>query len=152
MSCSSSGASTRLATPCSAASAPAGRSTEGRLGVSTTSWSRPGACDRASASSSIGSEASVQELLAGLAIAAPLALGVAATSPPSEGHRVFAFDDPAITEASALVVDDGLFLTTNDSGHAGRVFAVDGSGHTVGVTLWSEDPTDTEALAPAGPG
>ena len=37
-------------------------------------------------------------------------------------------------------------------GDTGRVFAVDGSGHTVGVTHWSEDPTDTEALAPAGPG
>jgi len=94
----------------------------------------------------------VQQLLAGLAIAAPLALGVAVTPSPPEGHRVFTFDDPAIMEASALVARDGSFLTTNDSGDTGRVFAVDGGGHTVGVTLWSDDPTDTEALAPAGRG
>ena len=55
-------------------------------------------------------------------------------------------------EASALVVQDGLFLTTNDSGDTGRVFVVDRTGATVGVTHWSEDPTDVEALAPAGPG
>jgi hypothetical protein len=55
-------------------------------------------------------------------------------------------------EASGLVVQDGMFLTTNDSGDTGRVFAVDRSGHTVGVTHWSDDPTDTEALAPGGHG
>jgi hypothetical protein len=90
--------------------------------------------------------------LAGLAIAAPLAFGVAATPAAPHGERVFTFDDPAIVEASDLVVDDGLFLTTNDSGDTGRVFAVDSGGRTVGVTHWSEDPTDTEALAPAGHG
>ena len=94
----------------------------------------------------------VHQFLAGLAIAAPLALGVAATPSAPVGHRVFAFDDPAIVEASALVVDDGLFLTTNDSGDTGRVFAVDRSGRTGGVTHWSDDPPDTEALAPAGHG
>jgi len=94
----------------------------------------------------------MHHLLAGLAIAAPLVLGVAATPPAPEGHRVLSFDDPAIVEASALVVQDGLFLTTNDSGDTGRVFAVDRSGHTVGVTHWSDDPTDTEALAPGGHG
>ncbi len=94
----------------------------------------------------------VQHLIAGLAIAAPLALGVAVTPSPPEGHRVLTFTDPAIVEASALVVEDGLFVTTNDSGDTGRVFAADGSGRTVGVTHWSEDPTDTEALAPAGHG
>jgi len=90
--------------------------------------------------------------LAGLVIAVPLALGVAATPSGPRGDRVLTFEDPAIVEASALVVDDGLFLTTNDSGDSGRVFAVDGSGHTVGVTHWSDDPTDTEALAPGGHG
>lgn len=94
----------------------------------------------------------MQHLLAGLAIAAPLALGVAVTPPPPAGHEVFRFDDPAIAEASALVVQDGLFMTTNDSGDTGRVFAVDRRGRTVGVTHWSDDPTDTEALAPGGPG
>jgi hypothetical protein len=94
----------------------------------------------------------MQHVLAGLAIAAPLALGVAVTPSAPHGERVFDFDDAAVVEASALVVDDGLFLTTNDSGDTGRVFAVDGSGHTVGVTHWPEDPIDTEALAPAGHG
>jgi len=94
----------------------------------------------------------MQQLLAGLAIAAPVALGVAVTPASPQGHHVLSFDDPAIVEASALVVEDGLFLTTNDSGDTGRVFAVDHSGRTVGVTHWSEDPTDTEALAPAGHG
>lgn len=94
----------------------------------------------------------MQHLLAGLAIAAPLALGVATTPASPPGRTVLTFDDPAIVEASALVVQDGLFLTTNDSGDTGRVFAVDRSGHTVGVTHWSDDPTDTEALAPAGSG
>jgi hypothetical protein len=94
----------------------------------------------------------MQQALAGLAIAAPLALGVTVTPSPAHGHRVFTFADPAIVEASALVVHHGLFLTTNDSGDPGRVFAVDRSGRLVGVTHWSDDPTDTEALAPAGHG
>ena len=94
----------------------------------------------------------MHHLVAGLVIAAPLAIGVAVTPAGPAGERVFTFDDPAIVEASALVVDDGLFLTTNDSGDTGRVFAVDHTGRTVGVTHWSADPTDTEALAPAGHG
>jgi len=94
----------------------------------------------------------MQQVLAGLAVAAPFALGMVATSSAASGHEVFRFDDPAIVEASALVVDDGLYLTSNDSGDTGRVFAVDGSGRTVGVTHWSAHPTDTEALAPAGHG
>jgi hypothetical protein len=89
--------------------------------------------------------------LAALAVAAPFVLGVASAS-GTPGTRVFSFTDPAIIESSALVVQDGLFLTTNDSGDSGRVFAVDASGDTVGVTHWSSDPTDCEALAPAGPG
>lgn len=94
----------------------------------------------------------VQHLLAGLAIAAPLALGTVLAPAPPSGHQVLSFRDPAIVEASALVVQDGLFVTTNDSGDTGRVFVVDRSGHTVGVTHWSRDPTDTEALAPGGRG
>ncbi len=68
---------------------------------------------------------------------------------------VFTFTDPAIVESSGLVVDagSGLFVTTNDSGDTGRLFVVDpGTGATVGVSTWSEDPVDVEALAPAGPG
>jgi hypothetical protein len=90
--------------------------------------------------------------LASLLVAAPFAMGVAVTPPAPHGTTTFAFTDPAVVEASALVVQDGLFLTTNDSGDTGRVFAVDRRGDTVGVTHWSADPTDTEALAPGGPG
>lgn len=94
----------------------------------------------------------MQQLLAGLVIAAPFALGIASTPASPPGHEVFAFSDPDITEASALLVHDGLFMTTNDSGHPGQVFVVDGSGHTVGVTHWADHPVDTEALAPGGDG
>jgi hypothetical protein len=90
--------------------------------------------------------------LVGLLVAAPFAVGLAVTPEAPHGTTAFSFQDPAIVEASALVVQDGLFLTTNDSGDAGRVFAVDRTGATVGVTHWSDDPTDVEALAPAGPG
>jgi hypothetical protein len=57
--------------------------------------------------------------------------------------------DPAIVESSGLVVRDGLFVTANDSGDSGRIFTVDASGATVGVTSWPTTPTDVEALAPA---
>jgi hypothetical protein len=90
--------------------------------------------------------------VAALAVAAPFAIGVAVAAPAPDGTTIFAFTDPAVIEASALVVQDGLFLTTNDSGDTGRVFAVDGSGDTVGVTHWSSDPTDCEALAPGRAG
>ena len=94
----------------------------------------------------------MQQLLAGLVIAAPFALGIATTPASPPGHEVFAFSDPEITEASALLVHDGLFMTTNDSGHPGQVFVVDGSGDTVGITHWADHPVDTEALAPGGNG
>jgi len=69
------------------------------------------------------------------------------------GDVVIVFEDPAIVESSGLAVVDGLFVTTNDSGDSGRVFVVDPvSGETVGVTHWSDDPIDVEALAPAGGG
>ena len=58
-----------------------------------------------------------------------------------------------IVESSGLVVADGLFVTTNDSGDTGRVFMVDpATGETVGVTTWPGEPEDVEALAPAGAG
>lgn len=94
----------------------------------------------------------MSQLLATLAIAAPVALGLVATPAPPHGREVFRFSDPAIVEASALVVQDGLFVTTNDSGDSGRIFAVDESGDTVGTTEWSDNPEDAEALAPAGEG
>jgi hypothetical protein len=88
----------------------------------------------------------------GLAVVAPFVVGLAVTPAPPHGTPVMRFEDPAIVEASDLVVRDGLFVTTNDSGDTGRVFVVDAQGRTVGVTHWSDAPTDVEALAPAGPG
>lgn len=85
----------------------------------------------------------------------PFVLGAAAV--PSEQVRpAFALADQEIAESSGLVVDPGdpgTVWTVNDSGDGGRVFAVDTTtGGTVGVTTWSDDPTDVEGLAPAGPG
>jgi hypothetical protein len=94
----------------------------------------------------------MHHVLAGLAVAGSFALGVAATPSSPQATPVLTFDDPAIVEASDLVVTDGLFVTTNDSGDTGRVFAVDHTGHTVGVSYWSKQAVDVEALAPAGPG
>lgn len=92
----------------------------------------------------------IVRVLTGLAVV-PLLLGAAAA--PADRERVaFSFADPAIDEASALVaLPGGLFATTNDSGDTGRVFVVDGSGETVGVTHWGH-ATDVEALAPAPDG
>lgn len=86
----------------------------------------------------------------GLLAVVPFVLGAASHSGPS-GQQAFTIQDPQLTEASALVVlPGGLFATTNDSGDTGRVFVLDGTGATVGVTRWEADPTDTEALASAG--
>lgn len=88
----------------------------------------------------------------GLASAVSLAIGSIAGPADPRSTVDLTFADPAIVESSGLVVRDGLFLTTNDSGDGGRVFVVDGSGETVGTTSWADDPEDVEALAPAGPG
>ncbi|GAB3201090.1 hypothetical protein GCM10027062_22270 [Nocardioides hungaricus] len=82
----------------------------------------------------------------------PFAIG-AASGPDDPAYSVdLTLRDPTIVESSGLVVRDGLFVTVNDSGDGGRIFTVDGSGETVGTTSWVDDPTDTEALAPAGDG
>jgi hypothetical protein len=87
-----------------------------------------------------------------LASLVPFAIG-AASGPDDPPYSVdFSYQDPAIVEASGLVVRDGFFVTVNDSGDGGRIFTVDGSGETVGTTSWADEPTDTEALAPAGDG
>lgn len=100
----------------------------------------------------------LDRVLGALAVV-PFALGglvgsgtVGAADITNLGHQVFTFRDPAIVEASALVVRNGLFETTNDSGDTGRVFTVDARGRTVGVTYWNPDAVDCEALAPAGAG
>jgi hypothetical protein len=87
----------------------------------------------------------VRELLAALLL--PLAL---AGADGADGASVeLTFRDPDIVESSGLAVVGDWVVTTNDSGDTGRVFAVDRSGETVGVTGWG-DPRDVEALAPAG--
>jgi hypothetical protein len=91
----------------------------------------------------------VVERIAALVVAVPFVLGTLA-APTSERDVVFRFQDPEIVEASGLAVVDGRFVTTNDSGDSARVFTVDpGSGQTVGVTTWADEPEDVEALAPA---
>jgi len=88
--------------------------------------------------------------LACVALAVPFVMGTAAGANP-QGQVVCRFLDPDIVESSGLVVAGGLLVTTNDSGDSGRVFTVDpATGETVGVTNWSHDPTDVEALAPSG--
>ena len=92
----------------------------------------------------------MRERIAAVAIVVPFVIGTVSAS-ADDGDEVFRFQDPEIVEASGLVVQDGLFVTTNDSGDTGRVFAVDPSnGRTVGVISWPGDPEDVEALAPAG--
>jgi hypothetical protein len=71
----------------------------------------------------------------------------------SGGDQVSRFEDTRIVESSGLVVVGESLVTTNDSGDSGRLFTVDPhSGSTIRVTEWSDDPTDVEALAPAGDG
>ncbi|WP_370240749.1 hypothetical protein [Aeromicrobium sp.] len=89
----------------------------------------------------------------------PLSFGMGFASPgaavsPVPGEVAFGFTDPDITESSGLVVlRDGLVVTVNDSGDSSRIFTVDpATGDTVGVTRWQGEPTDDEALAPAGGG
>ena len=91
-------------------------------------------------------------LVLGALLATPFVLGTAVGPGDPRGDELLRFADPAIVESSGLVVDAGRYITTNDSGDTGRIFTVDGSGRTVGVTRWSEEPEDVEALAPADPG
>lgn len=89
-------------------------------------------------------------------VAAPFVAGwgVGAADDGDRGSEVVTrFVDPEIVESSGLVVTRDRVLTTNDSGDEGRVFVVDpATGRTVGVTRWAADPSDVEALAPAGRG
>jgi hypothetical protein len=92
--------------------------------------------------------------MVGAVVAVPFLLGAAAgPGATPDGGEAFRFTDADIVESSGLVAQDGIVITTNDSGDSGRVFAVDpATGDTVGVTTWPSDPVDVEALAPAGPG
>lgn len=72
--------------------------------------------------------------------------------PADDSTVELTFQDPEIIESSGLALVGDLVVTTNDSGDEGRVFAVDPTGETVGVTRWAEDPVDVEALAPGDGG
>lgn len=91
-------------------------------------------------------------LLAALVALPFLAGGITAAGSADDGRVVLTFADPAVVESSGLVALDDLVVTVNDSGDSGRVFVVERSGRTVGVTTFAESPVDVEALAPAGPG
>jgi hypothetical protein len=94
----------------------------------------------------------LREALA-VAIAVPFLVGAALAPGDVDRDVAFHFADPAIVESSGLTAADGLVTTVNDSGDSARVFTVDAaSGRTVGVTTWTGEPTDDEALAPAGDG
>lgn len=61
----------------------------------------------------------------------------------------FTIEDPRITESSGLARDVSrqAYWTVNDSGDRGRVFAVDGTGKTLGTANFRADVVDIEALA-----
>ena len=95
----------------------------------------------------------MRRVAVGVVVALPFLLGAAAGDHDAGSRAVFRFADPEVVESSGLAVAGGLVVTTNDSGDSGRVFAVDPrTGATVGVTTWTTDPVDVEALARAGPG
>ena len=88
-----------------------------------------------------------------VAIAVPFLVGAALAPADADRDVAFRFADPAVVESSGLTAAGGLVTTVNDSGDSARVFTVDAtSGRTVGVTTWAGEPTDDEALAPAGDG
>ena len=95
----------------------------------------------------------MRELAAALLLPLLLTPAQDVTEDVTEGSTVeLTFSDREIVESSGLAVVGDLLVTTNDSGDEGRVFAVDGTGATVGVTTWTDEPSDVEALAPAGDG
>ncbi len=92
-------------------------------------------------------------MIGAVLLATPFLLGAAAVPDGQRAKVVTRFQDPEIIESSGLVVADDLAVTTNDSGDSGRIFTVSlKTGRTVGVTRWSGEPEDVEALAPAGDG
>jgi hypothetical protein len=95
----------------------------------------------------------VREGAGALALATPFLLAMLGPPALPDAHVAFRFSDREIVESSGLTLVDGLFATVNDSGDTGRVFMVDPiSGDTVGLTSWSGEPTDVEAVAPGGSG
>ena len=74
--------------------------------------------------------------------------GAASGQDTGRAHDVLTFRDGRITESSGLVAIGDLFATVNDSGDTARVFLVDRTGTTVGVSRWTGTVRDVEALAP----
>lgn len=90
-----------------------------------------------------------------LAIPAAATLLVGSLTPVAQASTVsartttvFVVHDPDIDEDSALVQAGRFFVTTNDNGDAARVFVLNASGRTVGVTYWAHRQVDCEAIAP----
>jgi hypothetical protein len=81
-----------------------------------------------------------------------LELGAQASSPAARTSVLFVVHDRDIDEDSALVQAGRLFVTTNDSGDAARIFTMNARGRTVGVTHWAKRQTDCEAIAPINAG
>ena len=98
--------------------------------------------------------ADLRTALATAVLAAPFVAGAATGAESPAPEVAFTFTDPAIVESSGLTVLGDSILTTNDSGDSARVFVVDpATGRTTAQVTWdAEDPSDVEALAPAGPG
>jgi hypothetical protein len=92
-----------------------------------------------------------REAAVALVVALPFVIGLSAAADDAP-RPLLRFADPAIVESSGLVARDGLLWTVNDSGDEARVYTVDRSGRTVGVSRWDADPVDVEALAPGPPG
>jgi hypothetical protein len=91
----------------------------------------------------------LRSLIAAVVIGTPFLVG-ASVAPDNDGQVVFRFADSEIIESSGLVVRDGFVMTVNDSGDSARIFTVDlETGRTVGLTHWSGEARDVEALAPA---
>lgn len=84
----------------------------------------------------------------GTLVVGGLAPADAAQTVQQRTTRLFVVHDRRIDEDSALVTWKGRFVTTNDSGDAGRLFVIGRDGRTVGVTHWMKHPVDCEALAP----
>ena len=84
--------------------------------------------------------------------ASALALGLATVLPVSAqaaGSVAFTIKDSRITENSGMARDtkNDVYWVVNDSGAAGIVYGVDGSGKVKGTLRYNAFPVDAEAVA-----
>lgn len=97
--------------------------------------------------------ADVRAVLATAVLLAPFVAGAATGAEAPTAEVAFTFEDPAVVESSGLALVGDRVVTTNDSGDSARVFVVDpATGRTTKQVRWDADPSDVEALAPAGDG